>query len=130
MASGLMVRRLKGLRGWLNRTCICGPDLNTFTIIPWLDGEEATARLICDVFTPDGQPFQGDPRAVLRRAIAEAEEMGFVYNTGPELEFFLLKPHAEGMLIPLQPHDTGSYFDAPSDKAAGLRRQMATPWTR
>jgi glutamine synthetase len=102
------------------------PDLNTFTIIPWLDGEESTARLICDVFTPDGQPFPGDPRAVLRRGIAEAEEMGFVYNTGPELEFFLFKPHTEGVLAPLQPHDTGSYFDAPSDKAAGLRRQMAS----
>jgi glutamine synthetase len=101
------------------------PDLSTFAVIPWLDGEEATARLICDVYTPDGQPFQGDPRAVLRRVISEAEEMGFVYNTGPELEFFLLKPHAEGALLPLQPHDSGSYFDAPSDKAAGLRRQMS-----
>ena len=101
------------------------PDLNTFAVIPWLDGEEATGRLICDVYTPDGQPFQGDPRAVLRRAIAEAEEMGFTYNTGPELEFFLLKPHADGVLIPPQPHDSGSYFDAPSDKAAGLRRQMS-----
>ena len=101
------------------------PDLNTFALIPWLDGEEATARLICDVYTPDGQPFQGDPRAVLRRALEEAEEMGFTYNTGPELEFFLLKPHAEGVLMPPQPHDSGSYFDAPSDKAAGLRRQMS-----
>jgi glutamine synthetase len=102
------------------------PDLNTFAIIPWLEGQEATARLICDVFTPDGQPFQGDPRSVLRRAIADAADMGFTYNTGPELEFFLLHPHAEGVLTPLQPHDTGSYFDAPSDKAAGLRRQMAS----
>jgi glutamine synthetase len=102
------------------------PDLNTFALIPWLEGEEATARLICDVYTPDGQPFQGDPRAVLRRVVAEAEEMGFTYHTGPELEFFLLKPHSNGSLMPLQTHDTGSYFDAPSDKAAGLRRQMAT----
>jgi glutamine synthetase len=101
------------------------PDLNTFTLIPWLEGDEATARLICDVFTPDGQPFQGDPRAVLRRALDTAAEMGFTYNTGPELEFFLLHPHADGVLTPLRPHDTGSYFDAPSDKAAGLRRQMA-----
>ena len=101
------------------------PDLSSFAVIPWLDGEEATARLICDVYTPDGQPFQGDPRAVLRRVIAEAEELGYVYNTGPELEFFLLKPHADGSLMPPQPHDTASYFDAPSDKAAGLRRQMS-----
>jgi glutamine synthetase len=101
------------------------PDVSTFAILPWLSGEEATARLICDVYTPDGQPFQGDPRAVLRRAVDEAAQMGFTFNTGPELEFFLLKPHPDGSLIPPVPHDSASYFDAPSDMAAGLRRQMA-----
>ncbi len=101
------------------------PDPSTFTILPWLRDDEATARLICDVYTPDGQPFQGDPRAVLRRAIAEAEGMGFSYNTGPELEFFLLKPHVDGSFIPPTPHDSASYFDEPSGRAAGLRRQMA-----
>jgi glutamine synthetase len=101
------------------------PDISTFAILPWLDGDEATARLICDVYTPDGQPFQGDPRAVLKNSLAEASKMGFAYNTGPELEFFLLKPHADGKLVPPQPHDSASYFDAPQDKAAGLRRQMA-----
>ena len=100
------------------------PDLETFAILPWLNGEEATARLICDVFTPDGQPFAGDPRAVLKRAVIQAAEMGFKFNTGPELEFFLLKPNADGSLIPPIPHDSASYFDAPSDMAAGLRRQM------
>jgi glutamine synthetase len=102
------------------------PDPSTFAIIPWLTGEEATARLICDVFTPDGQPFPGDPRSILRRMIQEAAEMGFCYNTGPELEFFLLRPNPDGSLIPPKPHDSASYFDAPSDMAAGLRRQMAT----
>ncbi|HEX9077850.1 MAG TPA: glutamine synthetase family protein [Anaerolineae bacterium] len=102
------------------------PDLSTFAIIPWLSGEDATARLICDVYTPDGQPFAGDPRAVLSRAIAQAAEMGFRYNTGPELEFFLLKPGPNGGLIPPIPHDAASYFDAPSDAAAGLRRQMTS----
>lgn len=100
------------------------PDASTFAIIPWLKGDDATARLICDVYTPDGQPFAGDPRSILRRVVQQAEEMGFSYNTGPELEFFLLKPHADGSLIPPQPHDSASYFDAPSDMAAGLRRQM------
>src|SRR5512138_1918119 len=76
------------------------PDVSTFAILPWLSGEEATARLICDVYTPDGQPFVGDPRWVLRRALVDAEKMGFCYNTGPELEFFLLKPNADGSLIP------------------------------
>ena len=102
------------------------PDLSTYAVIPWLSGEESTARLICDVYTPDGQPFLGDPRAVLRRALEDAKLMGFLYNTGPELEFFLLKPHADGSLIPPIPHDDASYFDAPSDMAAGLRRQMAS----
>lgn len=101
------------------------PDPATFAVIPWLKGEEATARLICNVFTPDGQPFPGDPRSILRKALDEAAEMGFRYNTGPELEFFLLKPNANGTLTPPNPHDSGSYFDAPSDMSAGLRRQMA-----
>lgn len=101
------------------------PDAATFAIVPWLKGEEATARLICNVYTPDGQPFQGDPRAVLKRAVDRAAEMGFDYNTGPELEFFLLKPHPAGSVIPPDPHDEAGYFDAPSDMAAGLRRQMS-----
>lgn len=102
------------------------PDLSTFVIIPWLSAEDASARLICDIYTPDGQPFAADPRAVLRRLSDEAGEMGFCYNTGPELEFFLLRPHADGGLIPPVPHDSASYFDAPSDMATGLRRQMAS----
>jgi glutamine synthetase len=101
------------------------PEPGTFAIIPWLSGDEATARLICNVFTPDGQAFQGDPRAVLARAIEDAAHLGFRYNTGPELEFFLLKPHPDGGLLPPVPHDSAGYFDAPSDMAAGLRRQMA-----
>jgi glutamine synthetase len=101
------------------------PDIATFAIVPWLSGEEATARLICDVNTPDGQPFAGDPRAVLKRMLVQAAEMGFTYNTGPELEFFLLKPQPDGSFIPPLPHDSASYFDAPSDLAATLRRQMA-----
>jgi len=101
------------------------PDPATFALIPWLTGDEATARLICDVYTPDGQPFPGDPRSILRSVIDDAAQMGFRYNTGPELEFFLLKPHPDGSLIPPIPVDSASYFDAPSDMSAGLRRQMA-----
>jgi glutamine synthetase len=54
------------------------PDISTFALVPWLKGEEATARLICNVYTPDGQPFMGDPRAVLIRAVQAAAEMGLV----------------------------------------------------
>ena len=101
------------------------PDVATFAILPWLSGEQSTARLVCDVYTPDGQPFQGDPRAALRRVLDEAARMGFTYNTGPEMEFFLFKPHPDGSLLPLAPHDMAGYFDIPSDFAQGLLRQMS-----
>jgi glutamine synthetase len=101
------------------------PDTATFSVLPWLSGSEATARLICNVFTPDGQPFLGDPRAVLSRILKRAEDMGFTYNAGPELEFFLLKPDAENGLLPLRLVDSASYFDQPTDMVAtGLWRQM------
>src|ERR687883_297791 len=68
------------------------PDLETFGIIPWERGtSDATAKVICDVYTPDGEPFAGDPRGVLRRQLQRAEEMGLRYKTGPELEFFMLR---------------------------------------
>src|SRR5512135_2126163 len=85
------------------------PDISTFAIVPWLSGEEATGRLICNVYTPDGQPFLGDPRAVLIHALDAAAELGFAFNTGPELEFFLLRPDAAGNLIPPVPQDTAGY---------------------
>src|ERR671934_1591410 len=67
------------------------PDLETFGVIPWERGENATAKVICDVYTPSGEPFAGDPRGVLRRQLDRAAEMGFRYMTGPELEFFMLR---------------------------------------
>lgn len=101
------------------------PDISTFSVLPWLNAEEATARLICNVYSPDGQPFLGDPRAVLKRVMDRAAGMGLHYLTGPELEFFLFKPHPDGSMLPLQPEDRGSYFDAPFDRSAGLSRRMA-----
>lgn len=101
------------------------PDTSTFSILPWLSKNEATARLICNVYTPDQQPFIGDPRSVLSRVIAEADKMGFTYNTGPELEFFLLKPAADGKLEPPNPQDNAGYFDQPVDMVAtSLWRQI------
>ncbi len=101
------------------------PDISTFAILPWLSGNETTARLICNVFTPDGQPFPGDPRTILSKVIAEAEKMGFIYNTGPELEFFLLKTSDDGSLIPPKPQDSAGYFDQPVDLiATSLWRQI------
>ena len=100
------------------------PDPSTFRIIPWeSENGAATARMICDVHTPTGEPFLGDPRGVLRRAIKKAEEMGFVYNTGPELEFFLFHQDEHGTPA-LLPHDKGGYFDYSTDQALLVRKQM------
>ena len=84
----------------------------------------STARVICDAHTPDGAPFEGDPRYVLKRQLARAAALGLDYHVGPELEFFLFKPHADGDLLPLQPHDRASYFDISTDLAHSVRRQM------
>ena len=101
------------------------PDPGTFAILPWSrTGEFATtARLICDVHQPDGSPFRGDPRHILKRQLRRAEEMGAVYNTGPEMEFFLLKK-IDGRLDPL-PHDRAGYFDLTADEASEVRKAMA-----
>jgi glutamine synthetase len=111
------------------------PDLETFGIIPWERSDESsTAKVICDVYTPDGEPFAGDPRGVLRRQLARAQELGFRYMTGPELEFFMLRrTPANGLaqdnetatpnVEPL-PHDQAGYFDLTTDEAANVRKEM------
>src|SRR5579859_6353643 len=73
------------------------PDLDSYALIPW-DTESGfpTARLICDVLTPDGRPFPGDPRSVLKRVLQEAQQHGFEYMVAPELEFFLFKTDSNG----------------------------------
>ena len=65
------------------------PDLDTFTIFPWRPQQGKVARLICDVYRPDGMPFEGDPRHVLKKVIKEAADMGYQFDVGPECEFFL-----------------------------------------
>ncbi|MGI8424765.1 MAG: glutamine synthetase family protein [Chloroflexota bacterium] len=99
------------------------PDLSTFAVIPWERGHDTTAKVICDVFTPEGEPFPGDPRYVLKRALKEAADLGYIFNTGPELEFFLLRlgPNDE---VSLTPHDEGGYFDLSTDLAAQVRKEM------
>jgi glutamine synthetase len=100
------------------------PDLDTFAVVPWGQEDLATARVICDVYTPEGEPFAGDPRFVLKRALAKAAIMGYGFNTGPELEFFLFRPDANGRLLPLSLHDEAGYFDVSTDLAHSVRRQM------
>lgn len=99
------------------------PDLATFAVIPWESGDTATARVICDVYTPDGEPFVGDPRYVLKRVMAEADALGLRYATGPEPEFFLFKRDSAGNPI-VEPHDQAGYFDVPTDLGTDVRRQM------
>lgn len=100
------------------------PDPATYCVLPWTSAERRRARLICDVRRPDGEPFLGDPRAVLRRAIAYAEARGYRYNCGPELEFFLFKRNSGLPLSPI-PHDVGGYFDfSPKDEAQSIRSDI------
>ena len=99
------------------------PDVNTFQILPWSHDGGNSARMICDVHLPNGEPFVGDPRYVLRRAMEEAALMGFKMNTGPELEFFLFeKKNGRPTTIP---HDSAGYFDfGPVDLAENIRREI------
>ncbi|MBC8161032.1 MAG: glutamine synthetase, partial [Roseiflexaceae bacterium] len=98
------------------------PDLDTFAVIPW-DKTYITARMICDVFTPDNKPFAGDPRYILRLALDEAAQLGYGYNVGPELEFFLFRNGADGRPT-VDPHDAAGYFDVSPDLASDIRRQL------
>jgi glutamine synthetase len=100
------------------------PDLSTFRIIPWETSEsKRSARVICNVFRPDGEPFSGDPRGTLMRVLRRAQDMGFTFNTGPELEFFLFRSTTPGHIEAL-PHDQGGYFDLSTDLAMDVRADM------
>jgi len=95
------------------------PDPSTFRILPWRPRQNAVARMICDIFTPDWKPFEGDPRTVLKRNLEKAANMGYTYYVGPELEFFYFKS-SEGTEV----LDQGGYFDqTPLDLATELRRE-------
>ncbi len=99
------------------------PDLDTYSLVPWRPRDFGEARIICDVYRPDGQPFEGDPRYILRRALQRAASMGYVYNVGPELEFFLLERNGQ-QVVP-SPHDPAGYFDqGPRDRALDVRREI------
>jgi glutamine synthetase len=101
------------------------PDIDTYCVLPWEPLERRRARIICDLYSPDGQPFAGDPRYILRQALAQARDMGYVYNTGAELEFFLFKRN-DHPLHPV-PHDVGGYFDfSPRDLASSVRGDIVT----
>ena len=100
------------------------PDFDTFQVFPWGDPDHRICRLICNVSRPDGTEFEGDPRTVLRRAIARGAAMGYTMNAGMEAEFFLFRPGASGEATTTT-HDVGGYFDlAPADLGEEARRAM------
>lgn len=95
------------------------PDLSTFVVLPWRPSEKAVARMFCDILNPDGSPYVGDPRYVLKRNLQKAADMGFTYYIGPEAEFFYFRSPQDP-----EPLDRGGYFDLiPRDEAVDLRRE-------
>ncbi len=100
------------------------PDPNTFVIFPWRPQPGRVARMICDVYNPDGTPFEGDPRYILKKVLKEAEEMGYTFNVGPECEFFLFQTDDNGDPTTIT-HDNAGYFDlGPIDLGENARRDM------
>lgn len=100
------------------------PDLDTFQIFPWRPQQGKVARIICDVYKADGTPFEGDPRFVLKRQIEEAKKLGYTFNVGPELEFFLFHQDENGMPTTIT-HEKAGYFDlGPNDLGENARRDM------
>ena len=100
------------------------PDPATFAILPWRPAEKATGRMFCDIKVPGGEPYEGDPRWILRRALKRAEEMGFdAYNIGPELEYFYFRS-AKPEDGPPEVLDEGGYFDLTTlDAGSDVRRE-------
>ena len=100
------------------------PDLDSFVVFPWNPEDEKVARLICDVYKTDGTPFEGDPRYILKKAVAEAAKMGYKFNVGPECEFFLFDVDEKGAPT-THSNDRAGYFDlGPVDVGEYTRREM------
>jgi glutamine synthetase len=100
------------------------PDLDTFTILPWRPQHGKVARLICDIYNPNGTPFVGDPRGVLKRTLERAARLGYTFNVGPECEFFLFETDETGRPV-VKTSDEAGYFDlSPLDHGESTRRDI------
>lgn len=99
-------------------------DPDTYAVLPWSSAESRRARVFCDIFMPNGDPFEGDPRGALKRILKKLDERGWLFNIGPEPEFFLFK-NRDGNNVHPVPHDTGGYFDFSSfDEAVVVRTAL------
>ena len=101
---------------------IIKPDISTYSRLPWRADDSAVCRFICDIHTPDGKPFPGDPRSRLKKALADIGKKGLKYNIGPEPEFFIVDIDNEGYPMP---YDDAGYFDVePKDKGPDFRGEI------
>jgi glutamine synthetase len=91
-------------------------DPDSYAVLPWTPMDSRRARVFCDIYMPDGEPFEGDPRGVLKRMLSKLADRGWTYNVGPEPEFFLFKKNGEN--VHPVPHDVGGYFDFSADDEA------------
>ncbi len=118
---------IKGFRNIETSDMYFYPDLSTFTLLPFREDKTAgtnVARIICDIHNPDGTPFEGCPRANLKRVMKKAKDLGYEMNVGPEAEFFLFKRDANGRPT-METHDRAGYYDvAPDDMGENLRKQI------
>ena len=99
-------------------------DAGTYAVLPWSPVDLRRARVFCDILQPDGEPFPGDPRGTLKQILSRLQEKGWVYNVGPEPEFFLFKRNGPANIHPV-PHDVGGYFDfSANDEAVRVRTEL------
>lgn len=106
------------------------PDPTTYSLLPWRNHIEGgkVARLICDVYKPNHEPFEGDPRYILKRVIEEAKALGFEYYTGPECEFFMFPKDVDGNILN-KSNGNGFYFNLVVDEAHGIKREIMAALT-
>ncbi len=100
------------------------PDLDTFTIFPWRPQQGKVARIICDLYRPEGTPFEGDPRYILRKVVDEVHEMGYVFDVGPECEFFMFNMDDDGCPTTISNEKAGYFEMGPNDLGENARRDM------
>ena len=113
---------IAGLASINDSDLLAKPDIDTFSTIPWRPEVQGTSRFICDIFTTEGKPYDGDPRGVLKKSLELAEKRGYQFNMGPEPEFFIITKDENGNYIPA---DEAEYFDVePLDLGTDIRREI------